>query len=345
MGASRPPIDFLGDDIPAGSAERLPQDFLMEDTSPPEDYSTSLGLAIPRAAKDVAGSAWDALQSIPGLYQSAKTEVPGLVNSLYQHPASVGKQALAGLAEQGQKVFNYPHDVVNYLSQRLHLIPEDVNKMVQMGRMPEDTGEMISQTFGEPQYPGEKLARGVARNVLPLLSGRAAIQGVAPLVSRRAAARPYGLARKSLGKKGITHITPPQGLIDDARQFLPNTEANRRLLEGAESGHINSLFSLQSDLGRVGASYASNPFSAAERAFGRAGLDTREALLGHTQNELRGLGLHREANLLEQGRNQYRRYHALKWPRRVIETAGAGYLASQLGVPHYAKNILLELLK
>lgn len=164
------PRDFLSDDSESPQMEKLPgRDFLAEDNAPQkESLGTSAALAIPRVGEDLIKGAYHALQSVPSYYEKAKTEVPGVLNTLQQHPGHALGQGVAGLAELGQNVFNMPHDIANYATNRLHLIPEDVNQKIQMARMP-DSEQDINATFGEPQYAGESLIRGAGRNALNLM--------------------------------------------------------------------------------------------------------------------------------------------------------------------------------
>ena len=139
----------------------------------------TLGLAVSKApfriGEDILRSGYGALTNLPNRLKQAKTEIPGAFETAIQHPGSAGKQILAGLAEQGQKVFNLPHDLANYAANRLNLVPKNINEKIQMARMPSDTQEMINQTFGQPHYPGEELLRGLGRNSLATLGiGKAA---------------------------------------------------------------------------------------------------------------------------------------------------------------------------
>lgn len=155
-----------------------------------ESFRSALAKSPFRVGEDIYRGGMNVLKSLPGYVQSAKSEVPGLIRSLKDHPSSVGKQALAGMAELGQNVFNAPHDIINYLSTRLNLVPQDVNKMIQMGRMPSDTQDMINQTFGTPQHPGEALARGLTRDMLNI----GGIGGIANKLN------PMNLTAKSIAK-------------------------------------------------------------------------------------------------------------------------------------------------
>jgi len=176
------PRDFLADDYGIEQSNKIaPRDFLEENKMPNESLAGSLVKAPFRIGQDVAKAGMTALKNIPGYYQSAQSEVPGLFNTLMQHPMHAGGQALAGLGELGQSAFNFPHDVANYASNRLNLLPQNINEKIQMGRMPANTQEQINQTFGEPQYPGEKLLRGINRNALNLMGAKGIASALNPL--------------------------------------------------------------------------------------------------------------------------------------------------------------------
>src|SRR5665213_801471 len=71
-----------------------------------ESFGTSAKLAIPRIVEDLAHGGMSALKSIPGYYQSAKTEVPGVLSAFENDPKHAGGQALAGLTELGHNALN-----------------------------------------------------------------------------------------------------------------------------------------------------------------------------------------------------------------------------------------------
>jgi hypothetical protein len=175
------PRDFLENEMGTPVTESFPgRDFLQE-SQPKESLSTSIAMAAPRLGEDILRGGANFLKSIPQYYESAKTEIPGAFNVMKNSPGHAGSQAMAGLSELGQNVFNTPHDVINYLSQRLNLVPEDINKMVQMGRMPSDTQNAINQTFGEVKEPGEALIRGLPRNALNIMAAKPIASALNPL--------------------------------------------------------------------------------------------------------------------------------------------------------------------
>lgn len=159
------PRDFLSDDSVSPVTENpTARDFLQED-QPKESLGTSLTLAIPRIGEDIIKGGYNFLTKVPDYFKTTKTEVPGIFKTLKSNPIHALGQGVAGLAELGQNLFNTPYDIANYASNRLNFLPQNINKKIQMARMP-DSSQEINNTFGNPIYPGEKLIRGIARNAL-----------------------------------------------------------------------------------------------------------------------------------------------------------------------------------
>lgn len=164
----------------------------------------------------------------------------------------------------------------------------------------------------------------------------AAIDLGAPLVSRYVAAAPLRKASKLAAERNIGPINISKELIEDTRQFLPNTAPYRNLIDKAMAGDYEAMFGLQSDLGRQSRKLAKNPFSAAERAQGRAGSAVREDFLKAKAAELENMGEKDIAELQKLGQQQYRRYHKMKLPLRAV---GAAAL-TQTGLPSYLKKLI-----
>lgn len=180
------PIDFLGDDFESSpTANQIAgRDFLGEENMnmrPQESFGTSAALALPRIGTDIAKGAYQFGQKIPEYFRQSKTEIPGALNIIQQDPMRALRQGWAGLAELGQNVFNTPHDLTNYFTNRLNLIPENINQMVQMSRMPSDTSQMINEGLGEAKEPGEALLRGLPRNALNIIGGSALAKVANPM--------------------------------------------------------------------------------------------------------------------------------------------------------------------
>ena len=316
-----------------------PRDFLAENEEPKESLGWSAFLAPFRVGMDLGAGAYNAAQSIPSYWRKAQTEIPGAITTLGQHPIHATGQGLAGLAQYGKNVFNLPHDIANYASNRLHLLPQNINQMIQMGRMPEDTEQMINSYFGQTKYPGEELLRGLPRNVNKI-AGALGLADALPPLTRRGATRNLNQARQLAEGRDIGSLNVNPELVEDARQFLPNTLPNRNALENALSGDYNTLFRLQSDVGQNAADYAKSRFSAAERAHGKAGLDARNRLLDAIHENLQAQGHQDISDFLRRGQNDYRRYMAFRPYRNIVGLAALGALLPTNSLVNIGKKIL-----
>lgn len=337
------PRDFLEDnqqnmpsiEMNAGS----PRDFLEEPQK--ESLGTSLGYAIPRILNDAGQGIYHAAQSIPNYWEKSKTEVPALLNPYSQwreHPLHVAGQGLAGINEAINAVAQFPLNVAKYGSNRLNLLPQSVTNALQK-ITPEDTTQAINQLFDQPQYAGEAALRGTTRNILPI-AGITKLAQAAPNLTKRGATRTLNKARKLAADREIGTLNVNPELIEDARQFLPNTLPHRNALEAAQYGDYDNLFRLQSDVGKNAGDYAKSFFSAAERSHGRAGLEARNRLLDAIHENLQSQGHNDISSLLRQGQNDYRRYMAFKPYRNILGLAGLGMLLPKNSLTNVANKIL-----
>ena len=342
------PRDFLEDSNPNMSmGENSPRDFLMDkEGSPRESFKESLALAGPRILKDFGDKAYNAVQSIPGYWEKAKTEIPGLANPVSQmrkHPLHASAQGFAGINEAINSLAQMPYNIARYGSERLNLLPQSVTDTI--GYMtPPDTSQYINELFGQPKYEGEAALRGIGRN-LPSLYGASRVAESIPHLTQRGATRTLRRARQLAEDRDIGTLNVNPELIEDARQFLPNTLPHRNALNAANSGNYNDLFRLQSDVGKNSSDYAKSFFSAAERSHGRAGLEARNRLLDAIHENLQSQGHHDISSLLRQGQNDYRRYMSFKPYRNALALTGMG--AAGLSIPgnpltHLLQKVLLQ---
>lgn len=185
-----------------------------------ESFPESLVRAPFRIGEDVSRGIMQFAQNIPGYYEAAKTEIPGALNLAAPR---AHRQFTAGLAELGHNLFNLPHDVINYLSSgRLNLVPENVNQVVQMARMPSDTQQMINQHFGVPSQPGEALVRGIGRNALNI----GAATGIANKLN------PINLRAKSIAN---------DVLREESKQVASHTKRYNNIWKEAEKSGFNNV--------------------------------------------------------------------------------------------------------
>lgn len=290
---------------------------------PTESLGTSLGLAIPRIGTDLAKGAYGFLQNIPGYLSSAKTEVPGLLSAQIQHPAHAALQALAGSQELINNLAQMPKNLATYANERLHLLPEGaVNAISKI--TPEDTTQSINALFGKPEYEGEDLIRGVARNALNLGLGAKALSAVNPaglMKSKKAiinnvldthdalenkASEGFQTVSDEVNKRGITQVPIDSGMIDDISQFFPKTKQANALLSDAKSGDYNALRKIQSQLYTEGKKNLSSDIET-DRMRGQERLEKRDEINQAISDHLKNTGNTDLDNTLNTARDDFRK--------------------------------------
>lgn len=298
----------------------------------PESLGTSFDLAIPRIAEDVANKLYGAVKSIPSYYQKGKTEVPAILRKIIERDVTPHNlaQGFAGINEAINAVGQLPKNIVGYGENRLNLLPKGSEQAVSKWWAP-DTTQAINDLFGQPQEAGEAAIREMGRNILPLATA-ARLAKIAPHLTKYGATRALNNAQKLAKERNIGTINIDPELIQDAKQFLPNTLPNRNVLSAANTGDYNSLFRLQSDVGQNAADYAKSLFSAAERQHGRAGLGTRNRLLDAIHDELQNRGHNDISELLRKGQNDYRKYIKFRPWRNALALTGLG--TAGLSIPN-----------
>lgn len=340
------PRDFLSDDNEMQNTmgnESMGRDFLQDfsEEQPKESYGWSMAYAVPRAVTDLSKRIYNFAQSVPKHLRAAKTEVPGLLNpvgQMWQNPKHALRQGLAGSLEALNSLAQFPVDVARYGADRLNLLPQSVPNALQK-ILPQDASQGINELFGGPQYPGEALLRGTARNIVPI-AGVTKLLQAAPHLTKFGASRKLKKADKLAKNRDIGTLNVNPELIEDARQFLPNTLPHRNALADALSGDYNTLFKLQSDVGKNAGDYAKSFFSSAERSHGRAGLEARNRLLDAIHENLQIQGHNDISKLLREGQRDYRRYMNFKPYRNTLGLAGLGMLIPKNSLTNIASKIL-----
>lgn len=329
--------DWLSDeDLPIQRPKLNPRDWLEEPDK--ETFGQAISHAPVRLVQDLASGVNSALQRTPELWEKSKTEVPGFFNPLnfMLHPIERGKQSLAGLLELAQNINHAPNEIAQYAADRLHLIPQEWASHVP--KAPSIDSE-IENYLGHPEIAGESLARGIGRNANLALGANALLKSM-PHLTKRGATKKLRKGQKLASERDIGTLNVDPELIRDAKQYLPNNLSERNLIEGSNYGDYDSLFRLQSDLGKISAARTgklSKLFSPETNLKGQAGLRARNSLLGAVHDELQSLGHHDISDLLRKGQNDYRRYMNFRIYPRILGGAAAAYAAP--------KNPLTDLLK
>jgi len=288
--------DFLSDDnkMPQSSTE-TGRDFLSEPD--PESYWESVKSAPGKIIKDLGGAIRRGYQSLPGYYEKAKTEIPGVFNIGNEHAAHFGGQALAGANELINSLAQFPLNISKYGSERLNLTPQGLTNVLQ--RMtPEDTTQAINQLFGEPKYPGEAMLRGAVRNAPFLYGAKSVSSAIKPssfFTTKKSiknellkthdalenrASDTFKKVSDEVNNRGATQVplTNPQGLpvvdFNNIKSYFPNTKKYNSLLTQSQTGDYNALRRLQTNLYEHGKKNLGSGFEA-DRMKGAEMLESR----------------------------------------------------------------------
>lgn len=202
-------------------------------------------------------------------------------------------------------------------------------------------GDMLGQQ-GQPTFSDLLVQKGVEYS--PEIAG---LFRMLPHLTKGGATKKLNELRELMSKKKVSLDVNPNK-IEDMRQFLPNTEAQRQLINESHLGDFNSLFNLQSDVGKESASRIKDWFSSAQRSHGRAGMKSVNALLDDMHKDMmRRKKLYYESMLLKEGRNDFRRYMKFRPYRNALIGAGIGSLGLKgLGISPVdaSRNFLNDIL-
>lgn len=260
----------------------------------------------------------------------------------------IPRDVLIGLTHAGRNLHNLPHD----LAAGVDYVGSGIGRMLgakefQNGKtshladyLPYDTQD-YADVWGQ-KGPGTTLDSVLQKGVEyapDVIGGLNALRGLKllPHLTRKGASKNIVKAREMGKTRNIGPLDVNPDLIEDTRQFLPNTTPYRNLIDEAGYGDYNRLFSLQSDLGKHAGGMSKDWFSKANRAHGRAGLEVRSNILNEMKQSLRQGGHGDIADLLTKGQDEYRRYMKFKPYRNAILAAGAAY-----SLP---RNVLIDLAK
>lgn len=249
----------------------------------------------------------------------------------------IPRDVLIGLTHAGRNLHNLPHDIasgIDYVGSgigRMLGAPEFQNGQSShiADYLPYDP-QNYAETWGQ-KGAGTTLDNALQKGVEiapDVIGGLNALRSlkILPHLTRKGASKNIVKARE-LGKtKNIAPLEVNPDLIEDTRQFLPNTTPYRNLIDEAGYGDYNKLFSLQSDLGKHAGGMSKDWFSKANRAHGRAGLEVRSNILNEMKQSLRKEGHGDIADLLTKGQDEYRRYMKFKPYRNALIGVGTASL-------------------
>lgn len=255
------------------------------------------------------------------------------------------RNVLIGLTHAGRELHNLPHDIVHLGDVvgskigRMFGAPELQDRDSDLASyLPYDT-QSYADVWGQEGQgtPADNLIQKGIEFAPDIIGGMNALRGLGllPYLTRRGASKSLVKARQIGREKNIAPLDVSPDLIEDTRQFFPNTTPYRNLIDEAGYGDYNRLFDLQSDLGKHAGGLSKDWFSKANRAHGKAGLQVRGNILNEMKQSLKQQGHGDIADLLTKGQDEYRRYMNFKPYRNALGVAGAAYLLP--------KNALIDL--
>lgn len=262
------------------------------------------------------------------------------------------RNVVAGLAGLGHRTLNSPHDLVagvegqfrNFGESLGSALPKELESKAHPSfRLSEQIptqeehnyAELLGQK-GEPTIGDTLIQKGIEYS--PDLLSLASIYKDFPIaLTKRGASKELRQAQKLANERNIKPIPIPEHLIEDIRQFLPNTNSYRTMLHEASLGNYEPLFALQSDLGKASRGFAKSPMFAERRA-GREAVKLRNDLLQYMRHGLGRQGQLDIADLLRKGQKRYRNYSRIKpYRNAALLTAGVSQIP-------YTKKLLSSLL-
>lgn len=247
------------------------------------------------------------------------------------------RNVMIGLTHAGRGLHNLPHDLSKLAEWPAEKLAGPLSHPLS-SYLPYDQND-YSDVWGQKGQgtPSDNLIQKGVEFAPDIIGGLNALRGlgILPHLTRKGASKNLVKARKMGKSKNISPLEVNPDLIEDTRQFLPNTTPYRNLIDEAGHGDYNRLFSLQSDLGKHAGGMSKDWFSKANRAHGKAGLEVRGNILNEMKGSLRQQGHGDIADLLTKGQNEYRKYMKFKPYRNAIGVAA--------GAAMLPRNALIDL--
>ncbi len=258
----------------------------------------------------------------------------------------------AGLASLGHSTMNIPHDIAQSVEGASQYLNENFPNTLGL-KPPEKTflkdfklsdyiphqeeknfAQMLGQQ-GEGTLMDKLIQKGVEYSP-ELITGGALLHGGA-----RALKGTHQLdeVARAINEGGLRNFSYPPSVVEEARNYLPRSHATNEMIAASEAGNYPSSFSMQSQIGKHQRDLAKSPLASERLLAPRAG-ELKQNMLSELGNILRSQGMHSEADMLNQGINNYRQYMKVKnavmpafkklgIPTTILAAIGFGYKKAQ----------------
>lgn len=240
----------------------------------------------------------DENQEDPGAYLDKMPPPEGFFKKL-------PKNILIGLAKLGHSTLNMPHDLSEVVGEYTPLkISQYIPKQDEY-----DFEGMVKDYFGQKggSTMMDKLIQGGIEYLPEMIGGRGLLRAVGSrLKGTHQLAEVERLAKESGPNFGYRPET-----INEARNYLPNTTPTREMLTASIEGDYPASYAVQSQLGRHISNLSKSPL-ASERLLAPQVSELRNNMKEQLISALKSQGMHKEADMLTQGINNYRQYMQVK---------------------------------
>jgi len=225
--------------------------------------------------------------------------------------------------------------VTKLAEDRLSDITDKMNKNLNMSKVPQyknlklsdyiphqqdyDFASLLGQK-GDPTLM-DKLVQGGIEYLPEIIGGK----GLLTAATRRlTGVHQLDAVEKAVEESGMNNFSYSPDVTSEAKSYMPNTNATRKLVEDSQSGNYPASFSMRSQLGKHQNDLA-NSSLAAERLLAPKVSELRQTMLTQLLDSLHQQGMHEEADMLQNGIKNYAQY------MRVINAVMP--VMKKLGIP------------
>ncbi len=270
------------------------------------------------------------------------------------------RNILAGLANLGHSTINFPHDVV----QGAENIGEGLGNLIKkkfpfsqgtqdlLDKAPKshklsdyipyqkehDFAQMLGQE-GEGTLMDKLIQKGI-EYAPEITGGTALLRGG---IRRLKGTHQLDAVEQAIKERGLSNFNYSPGTAEEARRYLPKShDATNEMVAASESGNYPASFSMQSQIGKHQRDLARSPLASERLRAPRVG-ELKQNMLGELGDILRSSGMHKEADMLKTGINNYRQYVKVKdavipvlkklgIPVTILSALGFGYKKLKQGL-------------
>lgn len=279
----------------------------------------------------------DVNENDEGAYLDTLPKAPGFF-------AKLPRNILIGLSKLGHDTLNSPHDFVASLENSMNQfgeksIPKNLTvptyQSVKVSdyipkQQDYDFASMLGQKGDATLI--DKLIQGGVQYLPEILGGRRLLQEG---IGRLTGTHQLKTVEEAAKKYGMNNFAYTPQTVEQARKYMPKTEAAKQLFEKSQAGEYPASFSLRSQLGKHQRDLATSPL-ASERLLAPEIGDLRQSMVSQLQDALRQQGMHVEADMLRNGIKNYAQYVRVKnavmpiikklgIPTTIAATIGFGY--------------------